>query len=112
MRAVLDALGRPGVARASLSYYRHLPDVATRSGRESWRLLRAPVQVPTLAITGALDGCMDAQLYDVAVSRTSPGEAFVRGIEVAVVDGAGHFVHQERPDAINALLINWLSRQA
>ena len=112
MRAVLDALGRPGVAHASLAYYRHLPDIVTRAGRESWRLLRAPVQVPTLALVGALDGCMDARLYEVAVPRTGVTDAFVRGIRVEVVEGAGHFLHQERPETVNALLTDWLSRQS
>ena len=108
MRAVLNALGRPGVARAAVDYYRHLPDVWSELGRRSWRLLRARVQVPTLALTGALDGCIDSQLYDVAIAR----DAFTAGIRVERLADAGHFLHQERPEAVNDLLIDWMARQA
>lgn len=108
MRAVLDALGRPGVARAALTYYRQIPDLITETGRRSWRLLRDRVKVPTLAMTGALDGCMDSRLYDVGVSE----EDFEAGVTVRRLEDAGHFPHQERPDDFNRLLIDWLTRQA
>jgi pimeloyl-ACP methyl ester carboxylesterase len=108
MRALLDTLGRPGVASAALAYYRHLPDLFTETGRRSWRLLRDRVKVPTLAMTGALDGCMDSSLYDVGVSE----EDFEAGVTVRRLEDAGHFPHQERPDDFNRLLIDWLAQHA
>jgi enoyl-CoA hydratase/carnithine racemase len=29
-------------------------------------------------------------------------------VKVIIVRGAGHFVHQERPDEINRLLLDWM----
>ena len=108
MRAVLDTLGRPGVARAALAYYRHLPGVVTEPGRRSWRLLRARTQAPTLMLTGELDGCMDSRLYDVGFAP----DDFAADAQVERIEGAGHFLHLERPDEINGRLINWLARHA
>lgn len=105
MQAVLDTLGRPGVQHAALAYYRQLPDLLSRVGRRSWGLLRARVMVPTMTITGALDGCMPSELYDVAISP----DHFASEIRVERLEGAGHFPHQERPDRINRLLIDWLA---
>jgi pimeloyl-ACP methyl ester carboxylesterase len=28
------------------------------------------------------------------------------------IEGAGHFCHQEKPDAVNALLLDWLAQHA
>jgi len=108
MRAVLDALSRPGVASAALAYYRHAPDIFTDAGRRSWRLLRARVKVPALAMAGALDGCMDSALYDVGISA----DDFEAGVTFERVEGAGHFLHQERPEVVNRLLIDWLASHA
>ena len=37
---------------------------------------------------------------------------FPGGLEVVRVDGAGHFLHQEKPDEVNRILIDWLGRTA
>ena len=61
--------------------------------------------MPTLAITGALDGCMPTELYDVAISeRHFSGEVRVERLE-----GVGHFPHQEAPERVNRLLGDWLA---
>ena len=104
MSWLLDTFRRPGVVRSALSYYRALPDVVSREGRASWRLVTAPIAVPTLAMTGTRDGCMDASLYDVAVDPAD----FPRGVHVERVSNAGHFLHQERPDEVNRVLVDWL----
>ena len=105
MRAVLDTFAQPGVRQEALSYYRHLPHLLKPPGQRSWRLLRGRIQVPTLAITGALDGCMPTELYDVAISdRHFSGEVRVERLE-----GVGHFPHQEAPERVNRLLSDWLA---
>ena len=35
---------------------------------------------------------------------------FPAGLEVARVEQAGHFLHQERPDEVNRILLDWLAR--
>ena len=35
-------------------------------------------------------------------------EDFPAGFRVARIDAAGHFLHQEKPDAVNRILLDWL----
>ncbi|MGB0588418.1 MAG: alpha/beta fold hydrolase [Myxococcota bacterium] len=105
MRAVLDTFAQPGVRRATLGYYRHLPKLWSAEGRRSWALLRAPIQAPTLALTGALDGCMRSALYDVAISPAH----FATEVVMKRLEGVGHFPHQERPEVVNRLISDWLA---
>jgi len=98
-------LARPGVLQATLAYYRALPKTS-RAGRQSLALLFQKISVPTLAITGALDGCMDTRLYD----RAMHPRDYAGGLSVERIEGAGHFVHQERPEDVNRLLLAWLKR--
>ena len=104
---VLDTLRQPGVQRASLAYYREalspkqLPLTPARRAANAY-----PVPVPTLAITGRNDGCIDSDIFQ-ALCKS---EDFPMGLEVRVVENAGHFLHQEQPEAVNELLLSWLRR--
>ena len=104
LRETFDA---PGVAQAMLAYYRQN---ATPPVLPGWRKTpateRTVVPVRTLAITGADDGCMDTRLYD----HLFRDEDFPKGIRVERFHGAGHFVHLERPDEFNELLLEWLGQ--
>lgn len=97
----------PGVKQAMLGYYRHnaSPDVLL-----GWKKTPATtlttVPVRTLAITGEEDGCMDTRLYDHAFLA----EDFPNGVMVKRIQGAGHFVHQEKPEEINEILLGWLDQ--
>jgi len=105
-RALKRTLGRPGVKSAALGYYRAMFESKTEAARRTRELSEAKINVPTLAFTGALDGCIDTRLYDYAMVD----EDFPAGLEVFRMEGAGHFLHQEKPDDFNALLIDWLKR--
>ena len=102
-----ETFAAPGVKRSMLAYYRQNASPAVLLG---WKKTPATtltnVPVRTLAITGAEDGCMDTRLYDHAFRS----EDFPHGVRVERIAAAGHFVHQEKPDEINALLIDWLGR--
>jgi pimeloyl-ACP methyl ester carboxylesterase len=107
-RALLEAtLAQPGVKRAALAYYRAMADYRSPAAVESRELLAGQVPVPTLALTGARDGCMDTRLHDLVMNA----EDFPRGLEVVRVEEAGHFLHQEKPDEVNAILLEWLRRE-
>jgi pimeloyl-ACP methyl ester carboxylesterase len=106
LRALLDTFGAPGVKTAALSYYRDVFKLTSPAARRVRQLLRRPIQVPTLALTGALDGCMDTRLHDELMHERD----FPAGLRVARVQDAGHFLHQERPAEVNALLLDWLRR--
>lgn len=98
------SLGEPSVTRASLGYYRAMLGRSTPGRMNTLELFRTKIRVPTVALTGALDGCVDTRLYEVAMKK----EDFPRGIEVVQVEGAGHFLHQERAEEINRIRVDWL----
>jgi pimeloyl-ACP methyl ester carboxylesterase len=106
---VIDTLIQPGVQRGALAYYREalspkqLPLTPSRRATNGY-----PVPVPTLALTGRDDGCIDCDIFQ-ALCRE---EDFPRGLEVRVVENAGHFLHQEQPDAVNDLLLGWLQKHS
>jgi pimeloyl-ACP methyl ester carboxylesterase len=104
LAAVKETFCQPGVKKAALSYYRAMFDVRSPAAKETARLLESAIHVPTLALTGALDGCVDTRLHDLAMKR----EDFPAGFRVVRVDGAGHFLHQERPEEVNRILLDWL----
>lgn len=103
-RLLERTFAQPGVTRAALSYYRALFALASPDARRVRKLLRAPLQVPTLALTGALDGCMDTRLHDDLMHASD----FAAGLRVERLTNAGHFLHQEQPEQVNALLLAWL----
>lgn len=103
---VKQTLALPGVKRAALGYYRAAARPGSEAGRRTNELLSAKIAVPTLAITGALDGCMDTRMHEVAMLE----EDFPKGFEMVRIEGAGHFVHQEKPDEFNSHMLRWLKR--
>jgi pimeloyl-ACP methyl ester carboxylesterase len=103
MEAVKQTLRQPGVLRSALSYYRALLNPFLADGRALRELAERPVPVPTLALTGARDGCLDTRVHDLMEESDFPA-----GLRVERIDGTGHFLHQESPAAVNARLLDWL----
>ena len=104
-----ETFGAPGVKHAMLAYYRQNATPPVLLGwRKTPATSRTLVPVRTLAITGSDDGCMDTRLYDHLFRE----EDFPKGIRVERIHGAGHFAHQEKPDEVNALLVEWLGEGA
>ena len=105
LRDVLDTLAAPGVTTAALAYYRAV--LSLRSLAPSARAEnRFEVPVPTLALTGARDGCIDTDVFQ---KMMVPSD-FPSGLQVEQIADAGHFPHQERPDAVNRLILDWIER--
>ncbi len=97
----------PGVKKAMLAYYRiNASPGAIMGWKKTAAMERTTIPVRTLAITGEDDGCMDTRLYD----HVFLDEDFPAGVEVERIEGAGHFAHQEKPEEINALLLDWFER--
>ncbi len=95
-----QAMQIPGVAHSSLEWYRWAIRSLTRpSGLRFLRLLDRGVGVPTLQLHGALDGCL--------LPQTALGsEAWVDApYELRVLEGLGHFPHQEDPELVSAALL-------
>jgi pimeloyl-ACP methyl ester carboxylesterase len=98
------AMCLPAVAHSALEYHRWLLRSRLRpDGMRYARAMRSPVQAPTLQIHGSLDG--------VIRPRTARGSgSFVDApYRWRLIDGAGHFPHEELPDRFDLELRSWLT---
>jgi pimeloyl-ACP methyl ester carboxylesterase len=94
-----------GVAHCSAEYYRWAARSQLRiEGRRFAAAVARPVEVPVLAVHGALDPCV--------LERTmAASQEWVDGkFRLDVLPGAGHFPHEERPDDVTALLADFVGR--
>ncbi len=101
---VRQAFQIPGVAHCALEYHRWLIRSLPRpDGLRYAHRMRTPIQVPTLHLHGALDSC--------ALPRSAQGSG--RYVEAPyrwkLLEGAGHWPHQERPRGFDAELLGWLA---
>lgn len=106
MEALKATFRQPGVAGAALGYYRCTLNPSNQDpalAEIQDRISIAPIPVPTILFHGARDGCIGVELLE------GMEQLFPNGIEKIVVPDAGHFVHQERPDLINARLLEFLA---
>lgn len=95
LRVYRDSAAKPGALRGMLAYYR----AAIR--------YRAPVrypvlETPTLMIWGEEDTALGKELTD----RT---DELVRDFTLRFVPRCSHWVQQEAPEVVNALLADWLT---
>jgi len=102
---VKDALRDPANLQAALGYYRAtlgdgLKDPALEPEQIATTL---PTPQPTLYLHGADDGCIGAEVADGALASLGPGS------EVVIVEGAGHFLHLERPAEVNQRIVGFLT---
>ncbi len=104
--AAKDCLRQPGVVEAALAYYRAAfgpppqdPALAEIQGR----LMMAPIDVPGLYLHGVADGCLGVDLVEGMASF------FPRGLRVERIEGAGHFLHLERPELVQQLIDEFLA---
>ncbi len=88
---------RPGAMRGMINWYR----AAMRLGGK----LRGPwpvIEAPTLIVWGEQDAALGIELLDGT-------EAYVRDLTVRRLLGVSHWVQQEAPDKVNAILGEWLA---
>jgi len=89
----------------ALEYHRWVVRSRLRTdGRRFTAAMRAPVHAPVLQVRGAEDAVVPA-----AATRVS--RSVVAGpYELAVLDGVGHFPHEECPGEFNRTVLDWLAR--
>ncbi|GLW08952.1 hydrolase [Microtetraspora sp. NBRC 13810] len=103
-RTYRDVFRIPSVAHCALEYYRWFARSQLRpDGLRYARRMRAEIEAPTLQLHGALDSCV--------LPRTAQGSS--RYVSASyrwrLLEHAGHFPHEERPEQFDAELISWLT---
>jgi pimeloyl-ACP methyl ester carboxylesterase len=103
---VKDALRDPANLAAALGYYRAtLGGVGVDPALDAVQAAGAnPTAQPTLYLHGRTDGCMGVEIAEGA-------EPFLtsEGSRLEIVEGAGHFLHVEKPDEVNRLIVDFVS---
>jgi epoxide hydrolase 4 len=87
---------RPGALTAMINYYRALVRHRTAFDAGDGR-----VDVPVLMIWGEEDAALN-------IHCTEGTEAYVRDFTLHRLPGVSHWVQQEAPEAVNAILGEWL----
>ncbi|MBU2135946.1 MAG: alpha/beta hydrolase [Alphaproteobacteria bacterium] len=99
--AVLDRYSadaqRPGALTGMINWYRAAarhPDFM----RDPW----AKIEIPTLVIWGEADAALGLETLEGT-------DAFVADLQIKRLPGVSHWVQQEAPEAVNALMADWLA---
>ena len=94
---------RPGVAGSALEYHRWvLRSLVRPDGVRYAQRMSAPIAAPVLQIHGSLDGSM-------APASAQGAERYVLGAHRwRLLEGVGHFVHEESPDLVLTELLDFL----
>ncbi|MBA2574096.1 MAG: alpha/beta hydrolase [Nocardioidaceae bacterium] len=89
----------------ALEYHRWLLRSRLRAdGRAFARLMRHPIRVDVLQVSGS----HDPAVHPTAITRSRRHVA--GSYAEAMVHGAGHFAPEERPDEFTGILLDWLVR--
>jgi pimeloyl-ACP methyl ester carboxylesterase len=101
---VKQSLADPANLAAAIGYYRALFDPGRHSAAydEAQVASASSPPQPTLYLHGKDDGCMGAESIGDVRAVLSPGSEHV------VIEGAGHFLHLERPDVVQAHVLRFL----
>ena len=94
----VEAYERTGFT-GGLNWYRNIDRNWEIAGRYAGRT----IDQPALFVTGSRDPVM-------RFAPPSVMDGYVTDLEVVVVEGAGHWVQQQRPDEVNAALLAFLAR--
>ena len=105
---LVETFSQPGVLTAALKYYRHTLNPTPEVAEALAEILPATgepplIEVPTLYLHGRNDGCISPE-----VIGDIPG-LFPAGLVLSVLDGVGHFLHQEDPTRINQRILEFLA---
>jgi pimeloyl-ACP methyl ester carboxylesterase len=98
-----EAMQIPQAAFCALEAYRWVFRSAMRlQGYRFVKLMQEPLVTPTLQLHGSLD--------QATLPRTAQGSGryVIAAYEWRLLEGAGHFLHQEAPDVVTGEILRWL----
>jgi pimeloyl-ACP methyl ester carboxylesterase len=101
---VKEAIGAPENFQAAIGYYRAMFDDAPADPAHAHffeRRFDRP-SVPTLYLHGIDDGCVG--IHNIG----DPSPFLAEGSRVEFINLAGHFLHLEQPEIVNAHIADWL----
>ena len=93
-----EAMARPGSLTAACNYYRAL---FRRNPATTWALLKK-IETPTLVIWGERDRYLSPKLAE-------PDRSWVPNLRVERLPNASHWVAEDSPEEVNALLLGFLN---
>ena len=102
---VKNSLRDPANLAAALGYYRATIGAGPRDpslDAAQAATSEVPPQ-PTLYLHGRNDGCIGVEVAELAAAMAPPN------LTVEIIDGAGHFLHIERPDVVNRRILEFLA---
>ncbi len=94
-----------GTLEAALGYYRATLGAAFKmpvDAKQMASMASPPINVPAMMIHGRDDGCIGAETLE------GMEKLFPKGLRIEVVKGAGHFVHRERAELVNEMILKFL----
>lgn len=106
---VKETFRRPGTLDAALAYYRASIGPVLDAPEQLEAMfggLSLPIPVPALHLHGRGDGCIGPEVTG------GMGAYFPAGLRLEILPACGHFLHRERPEAVNALLCDFLASPA
>lgn len=92
-------------AHCAVEYHRWaMRSILRTDGRRYDALMETPIEVPVLHIQGERDPSVLMR------SAEGSGEWVAGSYDFEVIEGAGHYPHEETPEQFDALLSSWLTR--
>jgi pimeloyl-ACP methyl ester carboxylesterase len=101
----ISVLSQKGVLNRALAYYRSVFQGSLDGpvlNKEQLENSNKKIACPSLYLHGINDGCIGIDLVD------GMEDNFIN-LEIKILDGCGHFLHLEKPDEFNSIVLDFLN---